>query len=97
MSSDRGSARIFAFLLAALATACAAICSAQPPHSVTLRQTLASSGVSLDPKILKNLDHPIAGSAMLDDDRQLAVAYFLDSDSDGLTPPLYIDRFDRRT
>jgi hypothetical protein len=64
--------------------------------SETLREALAAKHLPLDATNLVNLDRNITSGAQLDDADQFVIAYYIDNGMNGLNPPLYLDRFDRK-
>jgi hypothetical protein len=62
----------------------------------TLRQVLAAENVTLDAAALHNLDKTITSGAELNDAAQFAVAYYVSDATGELTPPMFVDVYDRR-
>jgi hypothetical protein len=62
----------------------------------TLRQALAAKHLPTGAAKLANFDKSITSWAELDDANQYVIAYYLDTGTDELNPPLFIDRYDRR-
>jgi len=63
----------------------------------TLRDALAGKQVVLEGASLPNLDNKITSGAELDDANQFVIAYYLDDGSGQLNPPLFVERFDRKS
>ena len=63
----------------------------------TLGETLAGKRLPVDQSKLANLDKKITSWAELDDANQFVIAYYLDDGTMGLNPPLFIDRYDRKS
>jgi len=63
----------------------------------TLRQALTAKHLPLESAKLANLDKSITSWAELDDADQYVIAYYLDNGSGLLNPPLFVDRFDRKS
>lgn len=64
--------------------------------SETLRQALAAKNVPIAAAKLENLDKGITSGAILDDESQFLIAYYIDDGTSALNPPLYLERFDRK-
>jgi hypothetical protein len=71
--------------------------SAKTASPETLRQALAGHDLTPDAKIIKNLDKDITSGAELDDANQFVIAYYVDDGSGLLKPPLFLDRYDRKS
>jgi hypothetical protein len=84
---------LFFLLLASVAIAWRDVRAADD----TLRQELASNDLVPDEKILKNLDKSITSWAELDDAKQFVIAYYVDDGTGLLQPPLFLDRYDRKS
>lgn len=63
----------------------------------TLRVALAGKQVVLEGASPSNLDKKITSGAELDDANQFVIAYYLDDGAGQLNPPLFIERFDRKS
>ena len=70
--------------------------AAQTASADTLKEALAAKNLPIAGAKLANLEKNITSGAELDDADQFVIAYYLDSGSGLLNPPLYIDRFDRK-
>jgi hypothetical protein len=81
----------FAFLLAG-----SKLASPQTPVQ-TLKEILAAKSLPVASTKLANLEKRIASGAQLDDPDQFAVAYYLDDGTESLNPPLFVDRFDKKS
>jgi len=82
------------FLSLSLIYACAA---AKTTCADTLKEALAAKNLPIAGAKLANLEKNITSGAEFDDANQFVIAYYLDSGSGLLSPPLFIDRFDRKS
>jgi hypothetical protein len=64
--------------------------------SETLREALAAKNLPVAGAKLENLDKNITSGAILDDESQFLIAYYIDDGTSALNPPLYLERFDRK-
>jgi len=64
--------------------------------SETLRQALAAKNLPISAVRLENLDKNVTSGAVLDDESQFLIAYYIDDGTSALNPPLYLERFDRK-
>lgn len=69
---------------------------AERASSETLREVLAAKNLPTAAAKLENLDKNITSGAELDDESQFLIAYYIDDGTSALTPPLYLERFDRK-
>jgi hypothetical protein len=69
---------------------------AERASSETLRQVLAAKNLPTAAAKLENLDKNITSGAELDDENQFLIAYYIDDGTSALSPPLYLERFDRK-
>ena len=65
-------------------------------YSETLREALVAKNLPVGAAKLENLDRNITSGAILDDESQFVIAYYIDDGSSALNPPLYLERFDRK-
>jgi hypothetical protein len=63
----------------------------------TLKETLAASNLPAADARLANLEKKITSGAQLDDADQFVIAYYLEDASGELNPPLFIDRYDKKS
>jgi hypothetical protein len=63
----------------------------------TLKETLAASKLPAADARLANLEKKITSGAQLDDADQFVIAYYLEDASGELNPPLFIDRYDKKS
>jgi hypothetical protein len=68
-----------------------------PQNSQPLKEILTPQGLPLSGARLANVEKKITSSAQLDDSNQFAIAYYLDDGSGMLNPPLFIDRYDKKS
>jgi hypothetical protein len=61
----------------------------------TLRDALAKSNISAENAALQNLDKEITSYAVLDNERESAIGYYVDDGSGFLNPPMFLDRYDK--
>jgi len=75
------------------------ICSATTPMTAaeTLKEALAAKNLPLAEAKLANLDKNITSGAELDEADQFVIAYYVDDGTGALNPPLFIDRYDRKS
>ncbi|HXY24483.1 MAG TPA: hypothetical protein VEI73_07510 [Candidatus Acidoferrum sp.] len=91
LSSTKG-ASLAIFCLFYLFCGAARIASAD-----TLKEALASKNLPTVGAKLANLEKNITSGAELDDADQYVIAYYLDDGTGELNPPLFIDRYDRKS
>jgi hypothetical protein len=77
-----------------MAAARPALAQASPQ---TLKDALLAKSLPVAGAKLLNLEKKITSGAELDDSNQFAIAYYLDDGSGSLNPPLFIDRYDKKT
>ena len=70
---------------------------ANPAAADTLRDALAAKNLPIAGSKLANLEKNIGNGAELDDADQYVIAYYLDDETGGLNPPLFIDRYNRKS
>lgn len=63
----------------------------------TLRDALAARNLATAGAKLVNLDRSITSGAELDDANQFVIAYYVEDQSGILNPPLFVDRYDRKS
>ena len=63
----------------------------------TLKETLAANKLPAADARLANLEKKITSGAQLDDADQFVIAYYLEDASGELNPPLFIDRYDKKS
>ena len=88
--SLRKTARLFISLSFLLA-------GATPASPQTLKETLAATKLPLAGARLANLEKKITSGAQLDDADQFVIAYYLEDASGDLNPPLFLDRYDKKS
>lgn len=81
-------------LLLGLIYICAA---AQTASADTLREALATKNLSIAGAKLANLEKNVTSGAELNDADQFVIAYYVDDGTRALNPPLFIDRYDRKS
>lgn len=92
-SEIRQAGRCLSSLLFLLAVARPTLPQASPQ---TLKEVLAAKSLPMAGTKPANLEKKITGEAELDDSNQFAIAYYLDDGSEGLNPPLFVDRYDKK-
>lgn len=70
--------------------------SAAPTLPNTLREALEAKHLPIAQAKLANLEKKITSWAELDDTNQYVIAYYLDDETGGLQPPLYLERYDKK-
>ena len=85
------------YVLAALAASLvlAALFSRAQGEGKTLREVLAAEKLPLDANTLHNLDAKISSGAELHDAEQFVIAYYVLDSTGQLTPPIFVDVYDR--
>jgi len=71
--------------------------SADVASADTLKEALAAKNLPIAGAKLANLEKNITSGAELDDADQYVIAYYLDDGTGELNPPLFIDRYDRKS
>jgi len=70
---------------------------AEVARADTLREALAAKNLPVAGVKLANLEKNITSGAELDDADQFVIAYYVDDGTGELNPPLFIDRYDRKS
>lgn len=85
--------RVFLAIGLLLTAAELALCQ----NSQSLREVLTAQGLPLANAKLENAEKKITSGAQVDDANQFVIAYYLDDGSGALNPPLFVDRFDKKS
>ncbi|HTT33152.1 MAG TPA: hypothetical protein VMH48_06090 [Methylomirabilota bacterium] len=71
--------------------------TAQTAVADTLKEALIAKNLPIAGAKLANLEKNITSGAELDDPEQYVIAYYVDDGTGELNPPLFIDRYDRKS